>query len=450
MKPSNLLLSLLSSTLLLAGSISDVAKEPALVVYNNSLGLVHEQRDVQLDKGEQALVYKDVASNIITESVNAGFPKGVTLYSQQYRFDQITTQKLAQAHLGKKVRFYIKTGDELLYKSGTLLSASSQALVKTDKEEIYTVPTSALIFSEIPSELMTKPSLVWNIQASKKQQTTLKLDYLIRNISWKSNYVLNLHEKKADLSGWITIDNRSGKAFKETKLVVLAGDINRVQNHNYRRVRKVALAAMADTPQVEEQSHEGYHLYSIPFKVTLANNEKTQIKFLDLKDIPVTRKYESHLPSPFYMHSEQSHPVTQLLEIASLDKPLPKGIIRTYSEVQNNPLLLGESSVNHTPKHEKVRITLGQDFDTKVKSTLLTNRSDRYFNDATLSYEVINRSDKAKTISFFVPFVNKGADDSSVKSKQKYQWKDGSTLKFDVNVKADSKKRFEVHYRAKK
>ena len=405
---------------------------------------------MQLDKGMQALVYKDVASNIITESVNASFPKGVTLYSQQYRFDQINTQKLAQAHLGKQVKFYIKTGSELLYKSGTLLSASSQAVIKTDSGEIYTVSTSALIFSEIPSELMTKPSLVWNLKASKKQQTTLKIDYLIRNISWKSNYVLNLHNKKADLTGWITVDNRSGKAFKKTKLIVLAGELNRAQNHTYNRVRKVAMVAMADAPQVEEKSHEGYHLYSIPFKVTLANNEKTQIKFLDLQNIPVTRKYEAHLPSPFYMRSEQTHPVTQLLEITSLEQPLPKGIIRTYSQVQNNPLLLGESTVNHTPKHETVRITLGQNFDTKIKSTLVANKSDRYFNDTTLTYEVTNRSDQAKTISLFVPFVRKGESDSSVKSKQKHQWKDGNTLQFDVTVKADSTKRFEVHYRAKK
>jgi hypothetical protein len=296
-----IVISLFTSTLLTAGAISSKPIDPSLVVYNGNLGLVHENREMQLDKGTQALVYKDVASSVVTDSVNVTFPKGVTLYSQQYRFDKINAQKLALAHLGKSVKFYIKTGSDLMYKSGTLLSASSQAVIKTAQNEIYTVPTSALIFSDIPKELITKPSLVWNINAPKKSNSTLTMDYLINNISWKSNYVLNLNKNHADLSGWISINNRSGKAFTDTKLTVLAGDINRaVVPMNRRYMAKAAMAEMDGAAAVQELSHEGYHLYQIPFKVNLANNEKTQIKFLDIKKIPVTRKYRANMGNPFY------------------------------------------------------------------------------------------------------------------------------------------------------
>ena len=143
-----LLISLFTSTLLSAGTISSKPVDPSLVVYNGNLGLVHENRKMELNRGKQALVYNDVASSVITDSVNVTFPRGVTLYSQQYRFDQINAQKLAQAHLGKSVKFYLKTGSDLMYKSGTLLSASSQAVIKTSQDEIYTVPTSALVRSE--------------------------------------------------------------------------------------------------------------------------------------------------------------------------------------------------------------------------------------------------------------------------------------------------------------
>jgi len=328
-----LLISIFTSTLLTAGTISSKPVDPSLVVYNGNLGLVHENRKMELNRGKQALVYNDVASSVITDSVNVTFPKGVTLYSQQYRFDQINAQKLAHAHLGKSVKFYLKTGSDLMYKSGTLLSASSQAVIKTSQNEIYTVPTSALVFSSIPKELITKPSLVWNVDAPKKSSSTLTMDYLINNISWKSNYVLNLAKNHADLSGWITIDNRSGKPFNDTKLTVLAGAINRaVVPVNRRYMAKAAMAEM-DGAAVQEMSHEGYHLYKIPFKVNLANNEKTQIKFLDIKKVPVTRKYETTLNSPFYFNSERKHHVTQHLEIKSLEKELPMGTIRSkYKE----------------------------------------------------------------------------------------------------------------------
>jgi len=444
------LISLFTSSLLIAGTIAKEPTHASLVVYNGNLGLIHETRSMSLDKGKQALVYNEVASSVVTESVNVSLPEGVKLYSQQYHFDKINAQKLAQAHLGKKVRFYIKTGSDLLYKEGTLLSASSQAVIKTKKDEIYTVPTSALIFSTIPKELITKPSLVWNINAPKASKSTLSMDYLIRNISWKSNYVLNLQREYADLTGWITINNRSGKAFKETTLTVLAGDINRVAAPNPRRYMAKIAMIESDSETAEELSHEGYHLYKIPFKVNLSNNESTQLKFLTINNIPITKKYTAQLSSPFYANGEHNYNVTQSLEIKSLEKALPMGTIRSYSQQDKTTLLLGESHINHTPKHEKVKVTLGKNFDLIVRSKMLSNNSDRYYNDVRISYEITNRSDEAKTVELLIPFVKRDNNQNSVKTSQKYNWKNGNKLSFKIRVKADSKKSFEVHFRAKK
>lgn len=443
-------ISLFASTVINAGTISSKPVDPSLVVYNGNLGLVHENRAMQLERGKQALVYKDVASSVITDSVNVTLPKGVTLYSQQYRFDQINAQKLALAHLGKSVKFYIQTGSDLMYKSGTLLSASSQAVIKTALSEIYTVPVSALIFSDIPKELITKPSLVWNVDAPNKSSSPLSLDYLINNISWQSNYVLNLIRDTADLSGWITIDNRSGKAFDETKLTVLAGDINRAAVPDNRRYMAKAAMAEMDSAAVQEMSHEGYHLYQIPFKVNLANNEKTQIKFLDIKKIPIERKYEVTLNSPFYFNGERKFAVTQYIEIKSLEKALPMGTIRSYSKEGETTLLLGESSVNHTPKHEEVRVTLGKNFDLLLNTKMLSNNSDRNFNDTKVAYELTNRSKDPKSVELLVPFTKREDGESGLSTTEKYSWKNGNMLSFKVAVKADSKKSFEVHFRAKK
>ncbi len=441
---------LLTSTLIGASSIASQPNSSSLIVYNGNIGLVHEKRALSLDSGRQSLVYPDVASSVQTDSVNVIFPNGVTLYSQQYRFDRINAQKLAQAHLGKEVKFYIKTGSELIYKSGSLLSADSQAVVKTAQKEIYTVPISALIFSDIPNELITTPSLVWNIHAPKINVATLSLDYLINNISWKSDYSLKLSQKSVDLSGWITIDNRSGKAFKETSLNVLAGDINRVQEPRKPLYMAKAAVSEMDTPAVQELSHEGYHLYQIPFPVTLANNKKTQIKFIDIKDIPVKRQYRAQLSNPLYLQGEAKHSVSQYIEVRGLDEPLPMGTVRSYSKEKEATLLLGESAITHTPKHEKIVITLGKNFDLLATERTLSNNSDRYYLDTTLYYELSNRSQESKTVELLVPFIKKENGQSSVATKQQYRWKNANLLSFPVTLKADSKTAFEVHYRAKR
>jgi hypothetical protein len=126
------------------------------------------------------------------------------------------------------------------------------------------------------------------------------------------------------------------------------------------------------------------------------------------------------------------------------------GTIRSYSKEGETTLLLGESSINHTPKHEEIKVTLGKNFDLLVKSKMVTNSSDRYFNDSTVSYELTNRSKASKTVELLVPFVKRGDGQSSVSTKQKYDWKNGNMLSFKVAIKADSKKSFEVHFRAKK
>jgi len=42
---------------------------------------------------------------------------------------------------------------------------------------------------------------------------------------------LNEEETKADIGGWVTIDNNSGKKYVNAKLKLIAGDVNTVQNN---------------------------------------------------------------------------------------------------------------------------------------------------------------------------------------------------------------------------
>ena len=441
---------LLASSLLNASSIALKPSSSSLVVYNGGIGLVHETRELALERGKQSLVCPDVASSLQAESVNVVLPKGVKLYSQHYRFDQIDAKKLAQANLEKEVKFYLQTGSDLLFKSGTLLSADPLAVVKTPQNEIFTVPVSALIFPDIPKELITKPSLVWDIDAPAESGTTLALDYLINSISWKSDFALDLSENHADLSGWITIDNRSGKAFKETRLHLLAGDINRVITADNRYYMAKAALSEMDTAAVQELSYEGYHLYQIPFAVTLDNNEKTQIKFLDIKNIPIERKYDAQLSNPLYLQGEIKHPVSQYLEIKALDESLPAGTMRSYSKEHGARVLLGESAIGNTPKHEKIKVALGKDFDLLVTEKMASSNSDRYYLDTKVSYELTNRSKEAKTVQLLIPFMKREDGLSSVDTTERYHWENGNLLAFDLQLKADSKKTFVVHYRSKR
>ncbi|WP_373035052.1 DUF4139 domain-containing protein [Sulfurimonas sp.] len=452
--------SLLSTSLVLltsslfASSLSPKPESSSLIVYNGGIGLVHEEKKLNVQRGDKQIIYKDVASTIETDSVNVVLPNSIRLFSQQYRFDKLTMSKLLDAHIGKKVKVdkvNCKTREGSLgcKKYVTLLShTSNNSLVRDAGNEIISVLSKDIIFEAIPNSLITKPSLVWNINTKENLETKMNIDYLIRNLSWKSDYILNLNGNKADLTGWITIDNRSGKAYEDTKLYVLAGDINRAQRPRPEFRYEKAMAMMQDAPAVSHQAYEGYHFYSVPFKVNLANNEKTQIKFITLNDIPITRKYYAVLSNPLYLQSERKHGVTQFIEIKKLDIPLPKGVVRTYSELNKQNILLGESSLEHTPKETPVKLTIGKNFDLKVKETIQKRSDTKNYLDATVIYTLKNTSEEKKTIELLIQF-NKNST-STIDTKKSYTFRNGNQLSFKTVLEAKKTEKFTVHFRSKR
>ena len=437
------------STLLLISSANATVLDNSLIVYNGNVGLVHESKNISIKKSDSTITYEDVANTIETDSVNVKLPDSVKLYSQQYRFDKLTLSKLLDAHIDKPVQVRIlKDAKNFKIINATLLTNNgASSLVRIKNKTIISVNSRDIIFKTIPSELLTKPSLVWNVQASKNLNTKMEIDYLIKNITWSSDYILNLNEKSANLSGWITIDNRSGKKFSDTSLYVLAGEINRSSKPTYKREAKYA-KAMADSAPVTQEAHEGYHFYTIPFKVNLANNEKTQIKFTDKKSLKFSRKYSATLYNPLYLRGEIKSDVTQYVKLKGLDIPLPKGVVRTYSKLHDTSILLGETNIKHTPKDTKIDLKLGKNFDLKVSQTILNRDDSQRYYISDINYTVKNSSEESKTVELLVPFNRNKS--SILKTSQKYEFTKGNLVTFSIQVKANSSKSFKVHFESKK
>lgn len=412
----------------------------SLIVYNSNMGLVHEEKKLTLKKGATQIVYKGVARSIESDSVNVILPKGMKLFSQQYRYDKLTQEKLLEKTLGKSVLVKGKKVTLLAY-------SAKEALVKTTHNEIESVQTKDIIFESIPSSLLSKPSLVWNIQTHKDVNANMQLDYIMKNITWKSNYILNLDENEADLSGWISINNHTGKAFHQIALSVLAGDVHRANKANRPQLRYMK-AVMADSPIVREEAHEGYHFYKIPFKVNLANNEKTAIKFLHKEGIGVKREYRLRAINPHYLQGKKSSNVEQFVHLQSLDVPLPKGIVRIYSKLHGSSVFVGESAIGHTPKGTDIQLKLGKNFDIQVKQTLIKRDDDKYRFRVSVKYTLKNASEQEKEIQLLVPFTTH--QDSLVETKEKYTLTQGNLLRFLIRVPANASKEFTVYYENKK
>lgn len=84
----------------------------------------------------------------------------------------------------------------------------------------------------VPEDFFTRPTLNWKVYSELAQTQKCELAYRTSGFEWKSDYILTVNEKEteADFTGWVTIDNNSGKKYKDAKLKLIAGDVNTVSN----------------------------------------------------------------------------------------------------------------------------------------------------------------------------------------------------------------------------
>jgi len=221
-----------------ASSTVDDQTNIALTIYNVNLGLIKDERQVRLPKGITDLRFMDVASQIIPASVHIKSttnPESLQVLEQNYEYDLLNPQKLLDKYVGKDVKLYTKNAytEREEFVTATLLSNNGQPVFKIGNDITFGHP-GRIIFPGVPENLNAKPTLVWTLQNSVTSPHRIEASYLSNGITWRSDYVVTLNEKddKADLSGWVTIDNHSGASYKNATLKLVAGDVNRVKDES--------------------------------------------------------------------------------------------------------------------------------------------------------------------------------------------------------------------------
>ncbi len=356
----------------------------ALTIYNVNLGLVKDQRRIKLGRGEQELRFMDVASQIIPTSVHIkslSDPDSLRVLEQNYEYDLLNPERLMDKYVGKKLKLYqmnpyTERGEALV--EAVLLSNNGQPIFKIGDEITYGHP-GRVIFPGVPENLISKPTLVWLLENGLSNSRSIETSYLTNGINWRSDYVVTLNEKDdmADLSGWVTIDNKSGTTYKNAKLKLVAGDVNRVRDEVQFRARIMhkgaAYALEAAAPQFKEDAFFEYHIYTLQRQATVKDNQTKQISLVQAGDIPV-KKELLFQGAAYYYYGQYgeiaaNQKVGVYVEIQNkkennLGMPLPKGTVRVYKHDSEKSLqFVGEDSIDHTPEKEKIRIKLGEAFD---------------------------------------------------------------------------------------
>lgn len=446
--------------LVLLGAVTVQAAEPAkstaeaqvgmeVTVYNSNLGLIKDVREVPLPDGEGSLQFMDVASAIIPETVHVrsvNHPQDFQLLEQNYEYDLISPQKLLEKYVGKTIKLltWNQYQDRKEVVEATLLSTNNGPVYRINGE-IHLGNEGRPILPELPENLFARPTLSWQYRNQSRTPHQIEASYLTNSITWKADYVLTLNaqDSAADLSGWVTLDNKSGATYKEAKLKLVAGSVHRAlaqEERGYYRLAKMAVAESA--PQFQEQGFFEYHLYDLQRPTTVKDNQTKQISLLEASGVGVKKELLVYGIQSYYTRQYREEQPKQPVAVYVLIKnskdnqlgmPLPEGIVRTYKQDTAGSLqFVGEDRIQHTPKDEELRLKIGEAFDVVAerRQTDFRQLSARQWES---EWEIVvkNHKEQDVTVGLIEPVPGSW---TVVSSSQTYTKKDAFTIRFDVSV----------------
>lgn len=417
------------------------ADEVGLTVYNQDFALVREVRPIQLPRGTATIRFKDVAARIDPTSVrfkSLTAPDKVAILEQNFEYDLVSSEKLLQKYVDEKIRLLAK--EERFYE-GTLLNAADDLVLQDASGQIRIIKAKEiqiLEFPQLPEGLITRPTLVWLLDSQRSGQHEAEVSYLTDGINWHAEYVAAVNEEdtRLELGGWVSIDNRSGTAYRDAKLKLVAGEVHRVKPRAPTRPERLVQADVfaKGVPQFEEKAFFEYHLYTLTRPATVKDNQIKQLSLFPSADVGVEKIL-------IYDGAQEGTKVKVNLEFKNSKKnglgiPLPEGKLRVYKRDQDQSLeFVGEDLIDHTPIDEKVRVFLGNAFDVvgERRQTELNKITDRSREE---TYEIKLRNHKENAIEVLA-LEHLWGDWKITKSTHEYRKKDARTVEFPLPVPKD-------------
>jgi len=276
----------------------------------------------------------------------------------------------------------------------------SQPLIEVNGKMQFQLPGIPL-FPATTDGLLLKPTLRWQIDSAKAQKLSAELAYITGGLNWEATYnvvtagsaedaAASTPDEKADVLGWVTIVNRTGSDFPQARIKLMAGDVAKIQPRRgmAQEFDRIQLAAaMPNNGQVTQKSFDDYHLYDLNRVVSLNDGETKQVQFLDASGVTVTRSYlydgadQNRQPATYYggqFIQQQNYGLSSAntkvqiqqeiknTEANHLGIPLPAGRVRLYRRDADGQMeFIGESTIDHTPTEDTVKVTSGSAFDVK-------------------------------------------------------------------------------------
>jgi hypothetical protein len=443
--------------------------------------VVKETRKAKLLAGITDLKFTDVAQFIdpTTVSIVDITDAGTSVMEQNFQFDLASPWKILDRYIDKEIG-YVQEKDGAVVKQwkGTLLSSNQgQLVVQTaDGLRFLNYADAGIRLPSLPDGLITKPTLVWKLSSEKGGDHSLRTTYQTDGLTWRADYnvVLSADDAHADVGAWVTLLNLCGATFKDARLKLIAGDVQRVKPNQRGPSsgggRRDMAKAMREESGFEEKSFFEYHLYTLPRRTDVLDQTTQQLTLFPTARGVATEKvlvyyglpdaagwYFGPNPQQDRNLGNQSNPKVDVYvrfknaKDNQMGMPLPKGKVRVYKQDDADGTLefIGEDLIDHTPKDETVLVKLGQSFDVVGQRTQTDFKIDTARDWMDDSYKITLKNHKDAPVHVIVKEnLFRWTNWAITAQSDPFTKIDARTIHFEVDVPPNGEKTvtYTVHY----
>ncbi len=477
---------IIASLFTLGTAVLPALAQPALTIYNQNFAVVRDTVPLDLKTGVNEVRFANATAHVEPDSVILRDPAGKRAFQileQNYRNDPVSQELLLSLFEGKTIDFEINRmkdntqSKELIpgkiIRSGYVPGAGAeQPIIEVGGKLQFQLPGTPL-FPSLGDDTVLKPSFNWLIKSEQTAKFDAQIGYVTGGLTWAADYNLVAPETGdlVDLIGWVTVKNESGTSFRDAKIKLMAGDVNKVQPSGGQgggggRYRLAMEAAMVrEEAVVSEKFFDEFHLYTLARPTTLRDRETKQVEFVRATGVkaPVIYVYDGAAGFGFYgglnndrnYGSQGNKKVTVMREFVNAETnhlgiALPKGKLRFYRSNNDGQLeFTGENEIDHTPRNETIRVTTGNSFDLvgeRKQTDFKTDRSDKWLDE---TFEIKLRNRKKEAVPFrVVEHLYRWNNWKITAQSDEFKKTDAQTIEFRVNVKPDEEKTitYTVHY----
>src|SRR5439155_10804955 len=212
-----------------------------------------------------------------------------------YRYDVASGDGLIDHARGHRVRIASR-GDRAT--EGMLVAADGNWLVvRADDGSVSTLARAAVEevrLANPPPDMSLRPSLEAVLEGGRKGSVDAELSYLTGGLSWSAEHALvRTGENTATWSAAVTVENSTGRDYRDATLKLVAGELRRdVASPMPRRMEAMmGVAAAEKSADLSESGFAEYHLYTLDRPATLRDRESQSLTMLEPRTVKVTPRY---------------------------------------------------------------------------------------------------------------------------------------------------------------